>query len=167
MILPRDICLMGEEQYTAGNMAKSSLEGTVLKKAGRSNDFGVVLLSPTRRRAERSLVALTPSPDLFVHARELLVEARREPDQDHGCHRAQVARDAQDLQPRRRSIRRSCRRGTALNDALSAHAEMRREPAQIFGRHRSKADTAGRLCGKPEASDAGNVVVLAFARTPR
>jgi len=24
MILPRDICLMGEEQYTAGNMAKSS-----------------------------------------------------------------------------------------------------------------------------------------------
>jgi hypothetical protein len=29
MILPRDICLMGEEQYTAGNMAKSSLDGTV------------------------------------------------------------------------------------------------------------------------------------------
>jgi len=28
-------------------------------------------------------------------------EARREPDQDHGCHRAQVARNAQDLQPRR------------------------------------------------------------------
>src|SRR5262245_10279908 len=44
-------------------------------------------------------------------------EARGEPDQDHGCHRAQVARDAQDLQPRRGSIRRSRRRGTALNDA--------------------------------------------------
>ena len=29
------------------------------------------------RRAERSLVALPPSPDLFVHARELLVEANR------------------------------------------------------------------------------------------
>jgi hypothetical protein len=29
MILLRDICLMGEEQYTAGNMAKSSLDGTV------------------------------------------------------------------------------------------------------------------------------------------
>jgi hypothetical protein len=26
---------------------------------------------------ERSLIALTPSPDLFVHARELLVEANR------------------------------------------------------------------------------------------
>jgi hypothetical protein len=48
-----------------------------LKKAGRSNDVGVVLLSPTRRRAERSLVAWTLSPDLFVHARELLVEANR------------------------------------------------------------------------------------------
>src|SRR5262245_15573077 len=40
-------------------------------------------LFPTRRRAERSLVALTPSPDLFVHARELLVEA-------DGCYATQA-----------------------------------------------------------------------------
>jgi hypothetical protein len=38
---------------------------------------------------------------------------------------------------------------------------------KLLGRHRSKAETAGRLYGKAEASDAGNVVVLACARTPR
>src|SRR5438094_10457672 len=32
MILPCDICLIGEEQYTAGNMAKSSPSRTVKKK---------------------------------------------------------------------------------------------------------------------------------------
>jgi hypothetical protein len=33
------------------------------------------VLSPTDARAERLLVALTPSWDLFVHARNLFVEA--------------------------------------------------------------------------------------------
>ena len=36
-----------------------------------------LFFSLAHRRAERSLVALPPSPDLFVHARELLVEANR------------------------------------------------------------------------------------------
>jgi hypothetical protein len=31
--------------------------------------------SPTHRRAERSLVALSPFPDLFSHAKDLLIEA--------------------------------------------------------------------------------------------
>src|SRR5262245_8842315 len=51
---------------------------------------------------------------------------RREPDQDHGCHRAQVARDAQDLQPRRRSIRRSRRRGTPIAGQNDAYRHMQR-----------------------------------------
>jgi hypothetical protein len=38
---------------------------------------------------------------------------------------------------------------------------------KLLGRHHFKAETAGRLCGKAEASVAGNVVVLAYARTPR
>src|SRR5258708_7514288 len=57
-----------------------------------------------------------------------IIYDRLVPDQDHGCHRAQVARDAQDLQPRRRSIRRSRRRGTALNDAYG-HAVPRADAA--------------------------------------
>ena len=35
--------------------------------------------SPIHARAERSLVALTPSGDLFVHAKDLFVEANDEP----------------------------------------------------------------------------------------
>jgi hypothetical protein len=35
--------------------------------------------SPTHRRAERSLVALTTSPNLFIHAKDLLIEANDGP----------------------------------------------------------------------------------------
>src|SRR5215471_4988819 len=41
-------------------------------------------------------------------------------------HRASFARNVENLQPRRRSIRRSRRRGTALNDA---YRHMQRDPA--------------------------------------
>jgi hypothetical protein len=59
--------------------------------------------------------------------------------------RAQVARDAQDLHPRRRSIRRSRRRGTALNDA---YGHMQRfgvsQPDNLPHCHRAKVAKGSR-----------------------
>jgi hypothetical protein len=63
---------------------------------------------PAHRRAERSLVALPPSPDLFVHARELLVEANRFDATKAGKTVGQEQRPS-DVPNRRRLPRGSCK----------------------------------------------------------
>src|SRR5262249_38296628 len=102
-----------------------------LRRKAHMSDQGVTAKFPTLERA-RHLPGRRPSrlrplnirrPQPARRLRYVGSQARREPNQDYGRDRAPQPRDVENLFKRRRGIRGSRRRGTALRMTLWTNAE--------------------------------------------